>query len=98
MTAFNKREKAYESKFAHDEELKFKTTARRNKLFGHWAAKMLGLSGDDAEHYAKSVVLADLTAPGDGDVIGKVRQDFDEKGIEFHIYHANPHQERCFSS
>ena len=65
MSEFDRREKAYESKFAHDEELKFKATARRNKLLGRWAADLMGLTGDEAEHYAKGVVLADLEEPGE---------------------------------
>lgn len=82
MSTFDKREKAYESKFAHDEELKFKSTARRNKLLGLWAAEKLGLSGDDADHYAKGVVLADLEEPGEEDVFRKIRKDFDDKNID----------------
>lgn len=81
MSEFDKREKAYESKFAHDEELKFKATARRNKLLGQWAADKLGLSGDEADHYAKGVVLADLEEPGEEDVYRKIRGDFDAKGV-----------------
>jgi hypothetical protein len=82
MSTFDKREKGYESKFAHDEELRFKATARRNKLLGRWAAEKLGLTGDEAEHYAKGVVLADLEEPGEEDVFRKVRKDFDDKGVD----------------
>lgn len=82
MSTFDKREKAYESKFAHDEELRFKATARRNKLLGHWAAEKIGLTGEEAEHYAKGVVLADLEEPGEEDVFRKVRKDFDDKGVD----------------
>lgn len=82
MSTFDKREKAYESKFAHDEELKFKATARRNKLLGRWAADKMGLSGEEAEHYAKGVVLADLEEPGEEDVFRKIRGDFDDKGVD----------------
>jgi hypothetical protein len=82
MSTFDKREKAYESKFAHDEELKFKATARRNKLLGRWAADKMGLSGDEAEHYAKGVVLADLEEPGEEDVFRKIRGDFDDKDVD----------------
>ena len=60
MTTFDKREEGFEKQFAHDEELKFKATARRNKLLGLWAAEKLGLSGAEAEDYAKSVVMADF--------------------------------------
>ena len=82
MTTFDKREEGFEKQFAHDEELRFKATARRNKLLGHWAAEKLGLSGAEAEAYAKSVVMADFEEPGDHDVLRKIRKDFDEKGVE----------------
>ena len=77
MTTFNKREEGFEKKFAHDEELRFKAFARRNKLFGLWAASVLGKSGAEAEAYAKEVVLADFEESGDDDVFRKVRRDFD---------------------
>jgi hypothetical protein len=81
MTTFDKREEAFEQQFAHDEELRFKATARRNKLLGLWAAEKLGLSGAEAETYAKSVVVADFEEPGDHDVMRKIRTDFDAKGV-----------------
>lgn len=81
MSNMKDRETAFENKFAHDEELKFKAEARRNKLLGLWAAEMLGKSGDDAEAYAKSVILADLEEAGDNDVFRKVRGDFDAAGV-----------------
>jgi len=81
MTTFDKREEGFEKKFAHDEELRFKANARRNKLFGLWAAEKLGLSGADAEAYAKEVVVADFEEAGDEDVFKKVRKDFDAKGV-----------------
>lgn len=81
MTTFNKREEGFEKKFAHDEELRFKATARRNKLLGLWAAAKLGLAGPDADAYAKAVVAADLEEAGDGDVMRKLRRDFDAKKI-----------------
>ncbi|MBL8590232.1 MAG: DUF1476 domain-containing protein [Methylobacteriaceae bacterium] len=77
MTSFDKREEGFEKKFALDEELRFKATARRNKLLGLWAAEKLGKSGADAETYAKSVVAADFEEAGDEDVFRKVRGDFD---------------------
>src|ERR1700742_1149975 len=82
MTTFDKREEAFERQFAHDEELKFKATARRNKLLGLWAAEKLGLTGADADAYAKSVVLSDFEEVGDHDVLRKIRTDFDAKGVE----------------
>jgi len=81
MTTFDKREEGYERKFAHDEELRFKATARRNKLLGLWAAEKLGLQGIEADTYAKAVVKADLTEAGDEDVFRKIRSDFDAKGV-----------------
>ena len=81
MTTFDKREEAFEEQFAHDEELKFKATARRNKLLGLWAAEKLGLSGAEADSYALSIVMADLEAGADYDVAGKIRKDFDAKGV-----------------
>ena len=81
MTSFEDREKGFERKFAHDEELKFKATARRNRLLGLWAAEQMGLSGDDAQAYAREVIKADLEEPGDEDVFRKIRRDFDAKGV-----------------
>jgi len=81
MDSFDKRKEGFEKKFAHDEELRFKATARRNRLLGLWAAEKLGLSGAEAEAYAKEVVVADLEEAGDHDVFKKLRKDFDEKGV-----------------
>jgi hypothetical protein len=81
MTTFDKREEAFEQQFAHDEELRFKATARRNKMLGLWAAEKLGLAGAEADSYALSVVMAafgDADAP---DVMHKIRKDFDAKGV-----------------
>ena len=81
MTTFDKREEGFEKQFAHDEELRFRANARRNKLLGLWAAEKLGLSGADADAYAKAVVMADFEEAGDHDVFGKIRKDFDAKGV-----------------
>ena len=81
MTTFDKREEGFEKKFAHDEELRFKANARRNKLLGLWAAEKLGISGDAANAYAKEVVMADFEESGDDDVFRKVRKDLDAKGV-----------------
>jgi hypothetical protein len=81
MTTFDEREKNFEKQFAHDEELKFKAIARRNKLLGLWAAGLLGKSGADAESYAKEVVLADFEEAVDKDVIHKLMRDLSDKGI-----------------
>jgi hypothetical protein len=80
MASLDDRRDTFERKFAHDEELLFKATARRNKLFGLWAAQQLGKTGPEAEAYSKAVVVADFEEAGDGDVIRKVRQDFEAAG------------------
>jgi len=82
MTTFDKREDAFEKKFAHDEELQFKAGARRNKLLGLWAAGLLGKTGTDAEAYAKTIVAADFEEAGHEDVFRKVRADFDAAGVQ----------------
>jgi hypothetical protein len=79
-TTFDKREEGFEKQFAHDEELRFKAMARRNKMLGLWAAGILGKSGPDAEAYAKDVVMADFES-GDKDVAHKVIKDLQAKGI-----------------
>jgi hypothetical protein len=83
VKSFIEREKGFEAEFKRDQELAFRVTARRNRLFGLWAAGRLGLeAGEPAETYAKSVVAADFEVPGDTDVIAKVRSDLTTKGIE----------------
>jgi hypothetical protein len=81
MTTFDKRKEGFESKFAHDEELRFRSMARRNKLLGLWAAEKLGKSGEDADGYAREVVRADMQEAGDEDVFRKIRGDFDAAGV-----------------
>jgi hypothetical protein len=81
MASFEDREKGFERKFAHDEELKFKATARRNRLLGLWAAEQMGITGDAAQTYAREVIKADLVEPGKEDVFRKIRSDFDAKGV-----------------
>lgn len=81
MSGFDKRREGFESKFAHDQDLKFRATARRDKLLGLWAAEKLGLSGEAAEAYAKEVVKAEFAEPGDEDVFRKIRKDFDDKKV-----------------
>ena len=77
MTTFDDRENRFESEFAHDQDLKFRVEARRDKLVGAWAAEKLGLTGAEAEEYAKEVVRADLEEAGDEDVFRKLRADLD---------------------
>ena len=81
MTTFEERQKGFERKFALDEELKFKATARRNRLLGLWVAGEMGITGDAAQAYAREVVKADLAEPGEEDVFRKIRADFDAKGV-----------------
>lgn len=82
MTTFDDREKAFEKKFAHDQDLKFKAEARRNNMLAAWAAEKLGITGEEAvSNYKKDVRRADLEEAGDDDVFRKVRADFDAKGV-----------------
>ncbi|WP_265519556.1 DUF1476 domain-containing protein [Nitratireductor luteus] len=81
MSSMNDREKAFENKFVHDEEMKFRAISRRNKLLGLWAAEKLGKTGDEAAKYAIEVVKADLEEAGEEDVFRKVRRDFDAAGV-----------------
>ena len=79
MNTFDDRETAFEAKFAHDEEMTFKAEARTNKLLGLWAAEQMGISGEEAEAYAKTVIVADFEEAGDEDVIRKVTADLEGK-------------------
>lgn len=81
MANFDERKDSFEKKFAHDEALKFKAEARRNKLLGHWAAGLMGLKGDAAEDYAKSVIKADFQEAGDDDVFRKIKADLTAAGV-----------------
>jgi len=80
-TTFDKREEGFEKKFAHDEELRFKAMARRNKLLGLWAAGLLGKTDAEADAYAKEIVMADFEEPGDHDVVHRVMKDLGPKGV-----------------
>ena len=80
-TTFDKREEGFEKQFAHDEELNFKAIARRNKMLGLWVAEKVGLSGAEAENYARSIVLAEFEQGGDSAVIAKIRKDLEAKGV-----------------
>lgn len=82
MSGFDKRREGYESKFAHDQDLKFKATARRNKLLGLWAAEKMGLTAEQADAYAKEVVKADFEEVGEEDVFRKIRKDCDAKKVD----------------
>jgi len=82
MTTFDKRKDGFESKFARDEELRFKATSRRNKLLGMWAAEKLGRSGDEADAYVREVIRSDMQEAGDDDVLRKVKGDLDAAGLK----------------
>jgi len=82
MTTFDDRERAFEAKFALDQEQEFKATARRNKMLGLWAAEKMGLSSEGAEEYARAIVRAELEQPADEDVFLKIQRDFQGSGLE----------------
>ena len=82
MTQFNDRERAFEAKFARDEEMQFRIIARRNRLLGEWAARLMGLSEVETEAYAKDVVRADFEEAGDEDVIRKVLGDLTAASVD----------------
>ena len=82
MTTFDDREQAFENKFAHDQEMAFRITARRNRLLGQWAAGLMNLTAAEADSYAKSVVQADFEEAGDEDVIRKLLGDLTSAGVE----------------
>lgn len=82
MTAFDDRKNASEKKFVMDAQKEFKAEARRNKKIAHWAAELLGKTGDDVGKYVTEVIVADMEEAGDDDVFRKVRGDFDAAGVE----------------
>ncbi len=86
MTGFDDRERQFEQKFAHDEELRFKVRARRAKLVGLWAARLMGMEGKAAEDYALSLVGEDLKEPGDQDVIDRLMEDFRAHGVDIDVH------------
>ena len=81
MSSFDEREKGFEKKFAHDEELQFKVSARRNKYIGEWASKILGYNTDQEKDYIQSVIKADFAEAGDDDVFRKVKEDLKDYNI-----------------
>jgi hypothetical protein len=90
MTTFDDREQAFENKFAHDQELEFKATARRNRLLGEWAAGLMGLA--TVEEYARAVVKSDFEQPGDEDVLRKVFEDLKGSGVS-DLRRRGPHED-----
>ena len=85
MTTFDDRENAFENKYAHDEAMKFKAEARRNKLLGLWAAGLLGKAGNEAAAYAKEVIASDFEESGHEDVYRKISGDLGDKATEAEI-------------
>lgn len=83
MSSFEEREKAYEAKFAHDAELRFRAEARRNKHLAHWACAQMGIeSADDIANYVAEIIAADMTEAGYADVVRKIKADFEAKGVD----------------
>ena len=82
MTTFDDREKAFEAKFARDEEMAFRITARRNRLVGQWAAAKMNLTPEETDAYAKAVVQADFEEAGDADVVRKIVGDLTAAGVD----------------
>ena len=82
MSSFDDREKSFENKYKHDEELRFRVQARRNRLLGEWAGRQWGLEGEDLKAYARQVVESDFEKAGDDDVLDKVLADLNANGIE----------------
>jgi len=80
---FTDRQKAFEEKFKHDQELQFRVEVRRNKLLGLWAAELMGMKAEEAEAYARDVISTDLSEPGVDDIVRKILGDFQEKNIDF---------------
>ncbi len=97
MSSFKDRENAFENKFAHDQELQFRATARRNKLFGLWAAELMGLTGDAAEAYVAEVIRSDLNEPGDEDVFRKVLGDLQAKQVDLSEHQIRRRFEECMA-
>ena len=97
MTSFDDREKGFEKKFALDEELRFKSMARRNKLLGLWAADLMGLSDAEAQAYAQEVVKSDFERPGDDDVLEKVFGDLQAKGLDTSEHIVRKHMDELLA-
>ena len=82
MTTFDDRERGFENKFAHDQEMTFRITARRNRLVGEWAANLMKLTAAETDSYAKSVVQADFEEAGDDDIVRKLLGDLTSAGVD----------------
>ena len=95
MTSFDDRERQEETRWKHDQELQFKARNRGNKLFGLWIAEQMGLRGDDAEQYARDVVMADFEMPGDADVLNKIKADLTTKSVTISDHLLEKHLLDC---
>ena len=95
MTTFKDREKAFEDKYKHDQELQFRVEVRRNKLLGLWAAELMGKA--DAQAYAKEVISADFEEPGDADLVRKVLGDLQDAGVEMSEHRLRKKMEDCLA-
>lgn len=95
MTSFDDRERQEETRWKHDQELQFKARNRGNKLFGLWIAEQMGLHGEDAEQYARDVVMTDFQMPGDTDVLEKVRADLATKSVTISDHLLQKHLLDC---
>lgn len=98
MTTFDDRQRAFEQKFSHDQELRFRVVNRRNKLLGLWAAQELGKSGADADAYAKEVVLSDFEAPGEEDILNKILKDFQAAGVDLSAHRIKKHMDELMAA
>jgi len=94
MTNLTEREKAFEAKYQHDQEIAFKVHARRNKLLGLWAAGLMGYEKDEAAAYARAVVEADFEKPGDSDVLQRVLKDLTKRGVEMSEHRVRKEMDR----
>ena len=98
MDAFTQREKAFEEKYLHDEELYFRLIARRNHLFGLWVSGLLGYYGDKAEHYVEEVILTDVQKTHQEDVLHKVLKDLKKAKIEMSEHRVRKELENCWAT
>ncbi|HEX6113334.1 MAG TPA: DUF1476 domain-containing protein [Geminicoccaceae bacterium] len=95
MTTFDDRERQEETRFKHQQELAFKARNRGNRMFGLWVAEQLGLSAEEAESYARDVVIADFDLPGDEDIFTKVRTDLEAKSVEVSDHTLQKRLQEC---
>ncbi|MBI1273207.1 MAG: DUF1476 family protein [Alphaproteobacteria bacterium] len=97
MTGLDDRQKAFENKFKHDEEVTFKVMTRRARLLGMWAAEQMGMTGSDASDYAKTVVMADMEEAGHADLIRKIKGDFTDRDLDFSDHRIEKKMEEFLS-